>query len=1472
MQRDLVGRLTSVPFAPWLRALLLALAWLALAPMEAEAADCGGPGQRACCILEPERDNIGGACQDGLTEVIGWDGGGCSSSHCVQAAACGGPGQRGCCVGDPGRGEFGACQDGLTEVNDCSGGEASCLCGGDGNPLGVQSTSTCLAATPCGGPGQRACCLGEDSGALGQCRQDTGSPLVEIQGCTGNCLCGGDANPLRVESSGTCVPVSECGGKGQRACIVGEREGTPCNEDLVEVPRCVGDCRGKGDGSSFGISSGMCSTPETISEPTTNRSQPPPEAPTGASSVCPLYGYMDMHLHLFANLAHGGGVLAGKPYDEAGGVNAALQQCAGSNLDLVTQDLKTGAETAVLPPGLSCPIDFYPNGCGQRILHGGHDIFNDSAGFGTRDGALEGLAGENSGLAAPLFNGWPRWTTTTHQQSYYKWLERAWQGGLRLTTMLAVTNEALCKGGKHVAGVNCENSMLPVEQQIAEARKFESFIDKQYGTDAENKGWFRIVETPAEARRAIAKGQLAVVLGVETAELFNCKFPIEQCTITETVGGRTVSCPGTNDMAATAPLTVPVTVDGEQQTICTADFVKNRVEYLHGLGVRHVFPIHNFDNGFGGSATWQDAIEVGNRVVEKHWWFPEGCPADGGNYGFQLGDLTQFALSLIKFFFPGVITETPDRVLATDPPSCNAYGLFSLGQTLVSELMDKGMLIDVDHMSRKAFDKTLEMAEARRYPGIVASHVISFDLNEEAIRHERMRTKSQLQRIKGVGGMIAAMLKDDTLDSDRRGLKYQRDYAQSNVRNDCRNSSKSFAQAYEYAVDVMGGPVAMGSDFNGTAGHFGPRFGSDACGGEFPFDATEAISNATAQLEWFRERAAQYGPDSRKLEYPFALPGFGSLGKQVTGQRVFDYNFDGLAHIGLLPDFVADLETVGMSGSDLNLLFRSAEAYIRVWEGARRVGLGEQADTSAPACLSITGSYSPATIFENTPVSFTAEITPAGLPVTWDFGDGQGGSGANPSHLYPSKGTYTVKASATDPLFGTTAEQVMQLQVRSFDVTPPVVTVPAPITREATSPQGTAVGYSASATDNVDGPLPVSCAPASGSVFPLGTTDVNCSAKDEAGNVGSASFTITVVDTTPPAISLAVSPQANPAGWHKDPVSIQWTVTDIVGVTSATGCGAATFVDDTQGTLVTCTARDAAGNTSSRSVTVRLDRTAPSIGFAAPSPLANANGWHRTDVFVGYAFSDAGSGLVPGAPTGGTLTFTNEGAGQAQTVATVDVAGNVASATSPVLSIDKTPPQIAGSRSPLANAAGWNNTPVTVSFTCADALSGIEACSGPTTLFGEGANQSQDGLARDRAGNTASATVSGINIDLTPPVVTCSNSAPLLSPPNHRLVNVQTRVGVDGGTSPEAGFTLVSVASSEPDNGLGDGDTAGDIQGFAPGTGDTSGQVRAECSGRGPGRIYSLVYEGADLAGNRTTCTTTVSVPKSEGGSVGAGK
>jgi len=86
------------------------------------------------------------------------------------------------------------------------------------------------------------------------------------------------------------------------------------------------------------------------------------------------------------------------------------------------------------------------------------------------------------------------------------------------------------------------------------------------------------------------------------------------------------------------------------------------------------------------------------------------------------------------------------------------------------------------------------------------------------------------------------------------------------------------------------------------------------------------------------------------------------------------------------------------------------------------------------------------------------------------------------------------------------------------DTVPPVLALPGDITVEATGPSGAPVAYTVSATDNVDGPLAPVCAPASGNVFPLGTSAVACSAADQAGNTSSGGFNILVRDTIPPAL------------------------------------------------------------------------------------------------------------------------------------------------------------------------------------------------------------------------------------------------------------------------------------------------------------------------------------------------------------------
>jgi hypothetical protein len=99
----------------------------------------------------------------------------------------------------------------------------------------------------------------------------------------------------------------------------------------------------------------------------------------------------------------------------------------------------------------------------------------------------------------------------------------------------------------------------------------------------------------------------------------------------------------------------------------------------------------------------------------------------------------------------------------------------------------------------------------------------------------------------------------------------------------------------------------------------------------------------------------------------------------------------------------------------------------------------------------------------------------------------------------------------------------------SEDTAPPVLSLPADIAAEATGPNGAQVNYIASANDAVDGPVSVNCTPASGSTFPLGTTTVNCSASDAAGNTANGSFNVTVVGTTSPTV-ISTVPNANATG------------------------------------------------------------------------------------------------------------------------------------------------------------------------------------------------------------------------------------------------------------------------------------------------------------------------------------------------------
>jgi hypothetical protein len=127
----------------------------------------------------------------------------------------------------------------------------------------------------------------------------------------------------------------------------------------------------------------------------------------------------------------------------------------------------------------------------------------------------------------------------------------------------------------------------------------------------------------------------------------------------------------------------------------------------------------------------------------------------------------------------------------------------------------------------------------------------------------------------------------------------------------------------------------------------------------------------------------------------------------------------------------------------------------------------------------------------------------------------------------------------------------------------------------------------------------------------------------------------------------------------------------------------------------------------------------------------------------------------------------------------------------------------------------------------------------------------------DVGGHTESAKSVSFAVDTTPPSLTASAAISLLWPPNHKMVHVPLSVSASDNLDPSVSVELLGAASSEPDNGTGDGDTAGDIQNLWSGSVD----LRAERSGNGIGRLYSIRYRATDRAGNITESSAYVTVP-----------
>jgi hypothetical protein len=520
--------------------------------------------------------------------------------------------------------------------------------------------------------------------------------------------------------------------------------------------------------------------------------------------------------------------------------------------------------------------------------------------------------------------------------------------------------------------------------------------------------------------------------------------------------------------------------------------------------------------------------------------------------------------------------------------------------------------------------------------------------------------------------------------------------------------------------------------------------------------------------EGAKERSLQYRAKNRVM-YPFELPGFGKFQKQETGQKTFDFNVDGLAHVGLLPDMIADLKQIGLSDDDLRPLFRSAEGYIKVWE--RATGATSSPMEPGASCVSPTVTADQ-TCRAQASIAAPALADDQGVTLTQD-----------PPGPY-GKGQTSVKLTVT-PKLGCDPPSSCTGIVTVVDETPPPITCPADVVAECTGP-GTRVVFEDPilGADNCGMSMSSGCQPLSGASYLLGTYDVTCSASDADHNVASCGFSITVHDTVPPALATPpVIPDvecASPAGAEVSLRAPSATDTCDPGPTLSHDAPAG-FIFPVGVTNVTWTARDASGNPSTtvQAVTV-VDRTAPSI--TCPGTIT-------------AECLDGGATVTPGAATG------------------QDICGDVSLTT---------------------------HEPATFPL-------------GTSTL---------EYAATDDSGNAARCTSDIVVEDTLGPAIASVGVSPgaVLWPPNHKMVAVAVQVvardACDGARRAPV-CRLSGISSNEPVNGLGDGDTATDWEI----TGPLSAKLRAERSGNGSGRVYTLEVTCRDEHDNTSKRATTVTVP-----------
>jgi microsomal dipeptidase-like Zn-dependent dipeptidase len=237
-------------------------------------------------------------------------------------------------------------------------------------------------------------------------------------------------------------------------------------------------------------------------------------------------------------------------------------------------------------------------------------------------------------------------------------------------------------------------------------------------------------------------------------------------------------------------------------------------------------------------------------------------------------------LDVLKLKIGRNLSLCPESMAATPMPQVNAKGLTPLGVFAITEMMRLGMLIDIDHMSQKAANATLDLAEAMPggYP-LNSGHNGLRETGPVEAHTENSRTREQMRRLMQLQGMFGIGWGPEAV---------------------------TFLNNLRAATSVTGpDQCAIGTDVNGMVLSPHPRM--DTIAGK----AVPASK-------------VSYGEDFKQC---------------CTGNRCWDYNTEGVAHYGLMPDYFRDVVNLG-GEKEVAALNRSAEGFAVMWERCERVAKG----------------------------------------------------------------------------------------------------------------------------------------------------------------------------------------------------------------------------------------------------------------------------------------------------------------------------------------------------------------------------------------------------------------------------------------------------------------------------------------------------------------------------------------------------